>query len=132
MSTTTERTDPAVWIVLALVLLLLVPGALMMGFGGFGMMGGTGMGGWTGWGLGALVGLGVVFAVLYFVVKAIQATPSRPGYMPYPYAAPPYPTQAPGAPGPDPRAILDARYAKGEITRDEYLRMRADLEGRAH
>jgi len=132
MSTTTERTDPAVWIVLALVLLLLVPGALMMGFGGFGMMGGTGMGGWTGWGLGALVGLGVVFAVLYFVVKAIQATPSRPGYMPYPYAAPPYPTQAPGAPGPDPRAILDARYAKGEIMRDEYLRMRADLEGRAH
>ena len=132
MSTSTERTDPAVWIVLALVLLLLVPGALMMGFGGFGMMGGTGMGGWTGWGLGALVGLGVVFAVLYFVVKAIQATPSRPGYMPYPYAAPPYPTQAPGAPGPDPRAILDARYAKGEITRDEYLRMRADLEGRAH
>lgn len=132
MSTTTERTDPAVWIVLALVLLLLVPGALMMGFGGFGMMGGTGMGGWTGWGLGALVGLGVIFAVLYFVVKAIQATPSRPGYMPYPYAAPPYPTQAPGAPGPDPRAILDARYAKGEITRDEYLRMRADLEGRAH
>jgi len=132
MSTTTERTDPAVWIVLALVLLLLVPGALMMGFGGFGMMGGTGMGGWTGWGLGALVGLGVIFAVLYFVVKAIQATPSRPGYMPYPYAAPPYPTQAPGAPGPDPRAILDARYAKGEIMRDEYLRMRADLEGRAH
>ena len=132
MSTTTERTDPALWIVLALVLLLLVPGALMMGFGGFGMMGGTGMGGWTGWGLGALVGLGVVFAVLYFVVKAIQATPSRPGYMPYPYAAPPYAMQAPGAPGPDPRAILDARYAKGEITRDEYLRMRADLEGRAH
>ena len=132
MSTTTERTDPAVWIVLALVLLLLVPGALMMGFGGFGMMGGTGMGGWTGWGLGALVGLGVVFAVLYFVVKAIQATPSRPGYVPYPYALPPYATPPPGGPVADPRAILDARYAKGEITRDEYLRMRADLEGPAH
>ena len=135
MSTTTERTDPALWIVLALVLLLVIPGALMMGFWGTGMMGGGWMGGgWTGWGwsLGALVGLAVIVVALYFVVKAIQATPSRPGYMPYPYAAPPYATQAPGAPGPDPRSILDARYAKGEITRDEYLRMRADLEGRAH
>ena len=133
MSTTTERTDPAVWIVLALVLLLLVPGALMMGFGGFGMMGGTGMGGWTGWGwsLGALVGLAVIVVALYFVVKAIQATGTRPAYAPYPYAVPPYATPPPGGPVADPRAILDARYAKGEITRDEYLRMRADLEGHA-
>ena len=128
MSTTTERTDPAVWIVLALVLLLVVPGALMMSFWGAGMMGGTWMGGgWGGWGLGALVGIGVLFVVLYFVLKAIQATGTRPAYAPYPYAAPP-----PGGSVADARAILDARYAKGEITRDEYLRMRADLEGPAH
>ena len=135
MSTTTERTDPALWIVLALVLLLVIPGALMMGFWGTGMMGGGWMGGgWTGWGwsLGALVGLAVIVVALYFVVKAIQATPSRPGFVPYPYAAPPYATPPPGGPVADPRAILDARYAKGEITRDEYLRMRADLEGPAH
>ncbi len=128
MSTTTERTDPTLWIVLALVALLVVPGALMMGFWGTGMMGGTGMGNWTGWGLvGAFVGLAVVVVVLYVLVKAIQATPSRPVYAPYAYAPPPYPS-----PAADSRAILDARYAKGEITRDEYLRMRADLEGRTH
>jgi putative membrane protein len=27
------------------------------------------------------------------------------------------------------RAILDERYARGELTRDEYLAMRRDLEG---
>lgn len=28
----------------------------------------------------------------------------------------------------EPRVILDERYARGEITRDEYLRMKEDLE----
>lgn len=128
MSTTRESTDPAVWIILALGLLLVVPMALMTAFWGAGMMGGTWMGGsWAGWGLGALVGLVVIVAVVYFLAKAIQATPSPPAYAPYPYA--PLPSAASAI---DPRAILDTRYAKGEITRDEYLRMRADLEGRAH
>jgi len=27
------------------------------------------------------------------------------------------------------RAILDERYARGELTRDEYLAMRRDIEG---
>ncbi|MFA5895967.1 MAG: SHOCT domain-containing protein [Thermoplasmata archaeon] len=26
--------------------------------------------------------------------------------------------------------VLNARYARGEISRDEYLRLRADLDGR--
>lgn len=30
---------------------------------------------------------------------------------------------------PSPREILDARYARGEIGRDEYQERRADLEG---
>ena len=131
MSTTMERRDPVVWIILALVILLVVPGALMMSFWGVGMMGGGWMGGgWTGWGwgLGALVGLGAILVVLFLVLKAIQATPSRPIAASYPYAMPPY-GMPPGGPAPsDPRAILDARYARGEITRDEYLRMRSDLE----
>jgi putative membrane protein len=131
MSTTTQRTDPVVWVVLALVILLVVPGALMMSFWGVGMMGGSWMGtGWTGWGwgLGALVGLGAILVVLFLVLKAIQATPSRPPAAPYAYGVPPY-GMPPGGPAPsDPRAILDARYARGEITRDEYLRMRSDLE----
>jgi putative membrane protein len=34
---------------------------------------------------------------------------------------------APGGPDLNPREILDQRYARGEITREEYERIRADL-----
>ncbi len=123
--------DSGLWIVLALVLLLLVPGVFMMGFWGTGMMGGAGWSGmsWGGW-LGVALGVGVVAVVLFLVLRAVQATPHR-AYPAYPAWQPAPP---PGAPPGAMNAvqILDARYAKGEITRDEYLRMRADLEGRAH
>jgi putative membrane protein len=41
------------------------------------------------------------------------------------------PSSAPGGPaGPSPaRAELDLRYARGDLTREEYLQRRADLEG---
>ncbi len=39
--------------------------------------------------------------------------------------------QTVGADGPqDPLRALDARYARGEIDREQYLKMREDLEGR--
>lgn len=34
---------------------------------------------------------------------------------------------APGAPEPNPREVLDQRYARGEISREEYELIRADL-----
>jgi putative membrane protein len=37
------------------------------------------------------------------------------------------PTVAPRAPEPNPREVLDQRYARGEITREEYELIRADL-----
>lgn len=124
MATTAERVDPVVWIVLALVLLLIVPGALMMSFWGFGMMGGGGMvGTGLGWGLGFLIAMGVLVLILYLVLRAAATTSARTAPPPYAWAPPPGPMDA--------RAVLDARYAKGEISREEYLRMRADLEGRA-
>lgn len=36
--------------------------------------------------------------------------------------------EKPGRSG-SPREVLDARYARGEIGRDEYLERRADIEG---
>jgi putative membrane protein len=33
-----------------------------------------------------------------------------------------------GASGPSAREILDRRYARGEITREEYRRLRSDIE----
>jgi putative membrane protein len=39
------------------------------------------------------------------------------------------PSNPPSGPGPA-RAELDLRYARGDLTREEYLQRRADLEGR--
>jgi putative membrane protein len=43
-----------------------------------------------------------------------------------------HPSSPPGGPaGPSPaRTELDLRYARGDLTREEYLQRRADLEGR--
>jgi putative membrane protein len=38
------------------------------------------------------------------------------------------PSNPPSGPGPA-RAELDLRYARGDLTREEYLQRRADLEG---
>jgi putative membrane protein len=42
-----------------------------------------------------------------------------------------HPSSTPGGPaGPSPaRAELDLRYARGDLTREEYLQRRTDLEG---
>lgn len=123
MAQPTSHEDSGLWIVVALILLVfLVPGVFMMGFWGTGMMGGGtwGWGGWLAMGLGSVV----LVVVLLLVIRAIQATPRAPAYLPPAWTAPP-------PAGLTAIQILDTRYAKGEITRDEYLRMRADLEGRA-
>lgn len=45
----------------------------------------------------------------------------------HPHPLPPMPPHV--GPGSGARELLDLRYAKGEITEDEYKRMRAVLEG---
>ncbi|MHB9035011.1 MAG: SHOCT domain-containing protein [Anaerolineae bacterium] len=78
--------------------------------------------GYSGWGwAGMIVGL-VIFLVLlaafiWFIVWALRR--SRGGGYGYRYP------QAPG--GSSAREIVQARYAKGEITRDEYLKLLEDL-----
>ena len=115
MRNLTRRVDPAFWIVLAVALLLFTPAAFWMGIIGARAR-------LPAWGFGGVVSLGLAALAMLFVAFALANTPGS--------RAPGLPTAAPTAL--DARAILDARYAKGEISRDEYLRMRADLLGPAH
>jgi putative membrane protein len=98
----------------------------MMGryWDGFGMM-------WL-WGLLFLVGIAVLvlLAVRLFTGGTSRGGPARPGgsgpYGGQPYGTPTYgPGTPPGAPGypggkSQARLILDERFARGELTADQY------------
>lgn len=110
------------WLVFAIVLavgLMAVFAAAFMPFGtSYGMMG-VGMG----WGaLFMVVPAVVLILVLLAVLGAFS--PSLP-YVPSAYAPSVY------VPVPAPLEALDGRYARGEISREEYQRIRADLERRS-
>ncbi len=117
-----QNTTTVIIIVVAIVLVLLLLGGVgMMGFGGFGMgpgmMGGNGMMGGYGYGfnpLGMILSLvswaliigGIVLLVVWFVRNSGKATSAS--------------SQAP-------LDILKARYAKGEITKDQFDAIKRDL-----
>ena len=106
-------------VILVLIALPLLWGVMMMGGGmGPGMMGGWGpSGGWDRWDpwravfgmASAVLVIGGIGAVVWW---ALGRSPS---------ASPPS-SQASA------RDILDGRYARGEITREQYQAMRRDLE----
>ncbi len=111
--------DVAVGIAVAIVVILL------LGLLGGGMMMGPGMMGWSGYGYGfspwwgilgivfwALVIIGVVL-LLVWLFRQVQPGGVGPG---------------PGAPRPI--DILRERYARGEITKEQFDQMRRDLEER--
>ncbi len=105
------------WLVLTIVLvvgLVALFAALASPWGtGYGMMG------W-GWGWGVLMMVVPLVLLLLILLVAVGAFASRtaPAYL------------APVSPPSSAAEILNARYARGEILREEYLRARADLEGR--
>lgn len=108
----------------------------MMG-SGFGGMMGSGFGGWGGSGL--FGGLSMVFMglipllliglVIWAIVEATRRRDDHPtGASGAYYAQGPPPFAAPTPPAPSgARAVLDERYARGDIGRDEYLQRRGDL-----
>ncbi len=121
MQPATQRSDSLLWVLLVVVVLaMVIPGVFLMGsWGGTGMMGG--LGGTWGWGL-PMLAIGIVFVIVLIALLAHGESAPAPAY---PYA--PAPVAPPSL---TPVEILDARYARGEITRDEYLRMRQDLDQR--
>ncbi len=99
----------------------------MWGYGpgsGYGMMGGYGG---YGWGFGLLhtaISVAVIVAIVFFVIWALRAVTGT-GHHHHPLMGPP-PSGPHRSSGLD---ILEERYAKGEINRDEYLEKKKDMGG---
>ncbi|MCL4467013.1 MAG: SHOCT domain-containing protein [Chloroflexi bacterium] len=122
-----QRSNPWLWVALAvLVLVVLVPFA---GAGVAGFMGPGGMMGWGyyggnnpyGWPVWLTAGIGLLMMVLfwgavivggYFLVRALSQSGNRSAVVH----------------SETPLDILKRRYAAGELTKEEYDRMRQDLE----
>ena len=109
-----KETNPLLWTAFAVVLVVgavLLIAALAVPYGaGWGMMG---------WGA-----IFMVVPLLVLILVVILAPGASRLREPVPRYAPP-PSSAGTA-----LETLNARYARGEISREEYLRIRADLEGR--
>lgn len=92
------------------------------GVGGYGMMGGWGTMG--GWGFG-MMGIGMLLTVLFWVlviagIAWLAVTLARGGTASVPRIEP-------GATAQMPLDILKLRYAKGEITKEQFEEMKRDL-----
>ena len=85
---------------------------------GYGMMDGYGFGGLGLWGglIGLILNIAIIVAIIWLIVWAVRRFTS----------VPPYGNQTPA--NQSPRDILQIRYARGEITRDQYRQMLKDLD----
>ena len=75
---------------------------------GFGMMGGFGL-------IGLIISIAIIVGIVVLVVWAVKRFTSGTSNVNQP------------AGSQSPREILQARYARGEITRDQYQQMLSDL-----
>jgi len=108
--------NPLLWLAFAVVLAVgLIPvfAAALMPYGtSYGMMG-VGMG-WS-----AIFMIVPAVLLILVLLAALGAGAPSQAYVPAAFA-----------PAPSAIETLNTRYARGEISREEYLRSRADLEGR--
>jgi uncharacterized membrane protein len=99
-------------------------------FGG-GMMGGGMMGGMMGFGwLFMLFPILFIIFLIYALLGRDRPAYKQPQYQPPDQSPYPPPYQPPYQESGDPMLVLEQRYASGEISRDEYLRIREDIYGR--
>lgn len=111
------RRNPVAWLGIALVVALALMALLgvltMSSYTGYGMMGG-----YWGWGL-LMMGAPAVFLIVILVIAlgGLEDRGARPVV---------------GYPSQDGMAlrVLEDRYARGELTREQYIQMRADLAPR--
>lgn len=112
-----RQRNPVLWLVFAIILavgLVAVFAAAFMPYGSsFGMMG-------VGWGWGAVMMIIPALLLILVLLAALGAFTPSPAYVPPAYAPPPSSALE----------TLNARYARGEISREDYERVRADLERR--
>lgn len=112
---TESKTSALVWLVVGLVISVVLIGivaasSLSRSDGDYGMMGG--------WGVGmAFVVVPAIILILILLI-VIGEFGGRAGYNTYPVYVPPQPS---------PLDILDQRYARGDISSDEYHRMKTEF-----
>ncbi len=116
-----RRPNAWLWPVLAILLVvgaMILVGTLFLSSGGayYGMMGAGG-----GWWLGMML-VPVALVVLLVLVLAGPLSPHERSMTYFPTAWPPVPASSA-------LDLLNARYARGEISQEEYLRIRSDLTG---
>ena len=126
--------DRTMWAIVALIVVVVVavPAVMLVAMGltgwdhdEFGMMGSWG----GGWGLMmAIPGAALLIIILIIVLVAISDRPVRPAQAGVPYPAQFYMSATP-VPGSahEPLAILDRRLASGEVTVEEYSRIKSEL-----
>lgn len=111
-----RESNPVLWLGLAIVLavgLMALFAALLTPYGtGYGMMG---------WGMG----WGALFMVVPALFLILVLLAALGAFRPSPSFVPPYPAMAPPA-----VEALNLRYARGEVSREEYARIRSEIEGR--
>jgi len=109
--------NPVLWlasaIVLAVGLIAVFAAALMPNGTSYGMMG-------MGMGWGAIFMIVPAVLLIFVLLVALSAITPSPAYVPGTFVPPPSAIET-----------LNTRYARGELSREEYFRLRADLEGRS-